>query len=170
MTSLLSSRYPQPNSTDLRRAHVGFNRLMLILAALAGTNLLFNMVALPLDAKAIFIDKHTFSAIEWVILVGFILVAGATLLSLVGLTRGLFSLKRPARLTLLVFGGLCLFFLAASKVMIDEISHEWQPGLGIPGEGMILYTLLGALLVYLLWVAEVAWSSLRGEDAPPNSA
>jgi len=142
----------------MSRSHRTGERMLLSLALLSALCLVFNMAAMPLHAEEVFLRPETVSAVEIVMLVGFGLVFIFNVLSVVWLARWRSAGEGTAHQGMLVLGILCLILMAAEKVMIDEVGHEWQPGAGVETEAIILYVLLTIQLTYNVLIARLLQS------------
>ena len=134
-------------------------RLLRGLGLLALGSLAFIMVAMPLDAEAVFVHTETLSAAEVAMLLGFGVVLAFNLWSVGWLIRQAKVQPGGTFWSMASMGLFCLILMLAEKVMIDEVAHEWQPGRGLETEAVILYVLLIIQLVYVVRVIRLLRSS-----------
>ena len=134
-------------------------RLLRGLGLLDMGSLAFIMVAMPLDAEAVFIHTETLSTAEMVMLLGFGIVLVFNLWSVAWLIRQAKAYEDGAFWSMAAMGLFCLILMLAEKVMIDEVAHEWQPGGGLETEAVILYVLLLIQLVYVVRVIRLLSSA-----------
>ena len=138
----------------MNRIQWTLDKVLLGLALLAALGIAFTMTVMPFHAEEVFLRRDTLSVLEVVMLVGFVIVFLFNVLSVPWLAGKVFAGERKVYLAMLGLGLLCLVFMGAEKVMIDEVGHEWQPGSGVQGEAVILYVLLTIQFIY---IALVAW-------------
>jgi hypothetical protein len=135
--------------------HGGFLETSTFVLALLSTGfLIFNMLAMRLFVEEVFIERRTFSSVEVLILVGFVLIL---LFDISAFLWGFSRLRQyqdvPAsHKATLILGAFCLVFLMGEKVMIDEIGRECLLGWEVLGEWIILYAFLMTQLIYNLLV------------------
>ncbi len=109
------------------------------------------MALLPLLREEIFVHRRTVAGPEFIVLIGFLVVALFTFFSTLWLAgRSLRGHPRRAAPRLALFAALCLILMLVEKVMVDEIGREMGPGREMTGEWLILYSLLVIQLAYHL--------------------
>jgi hypothetical protein len=127
------------------------NRAAFVLAILCTGFLFFNMVALPIFKKQVFLERDTITAGgEMAIIIGFVLVLIFNIVSLLWVSL---RIRKPQAIRkrdgwVLALGALCLILLLAEKVMADEIGREYLQGWEVVGEWIILYVFLAIQLLY----------------------
>jgi hypothetical protein len=87
---------------------------------------------------------------------GFIAILVFNISSILWLGRSLVEgrERRALNVGLMVLGLVCLFLLAAGKVMTDEVAHETVGGWSIQGEYVMLYGMLVLQLVFNVLMAK----------------
>ena len=122
---------------------------LLILGILAAVGLAFNMVAIPLHQEEIFFNQSTLTAVEWIILAGFLLVICFDILAVAWAAFRVHKQKNFSWDSVaLIWGILCIILLMGEKVMIDEIARETRLGWETIGEWIILYGFFANQLLY----------------------
>jgi hypothetical protein len=124
-------------------------------AVLATGFLLYNMAAIAVYRKQIFLERGTLSGVELVILAGFVLVLLFDIASFLWVfCRVCHPAQKAAAAdkALLAFGALCIMLLCGEKTMVDEIGREYLLGWEMLGEWIILYVFLTTQLAYNLAV------------------
>ena len=138
----------------MKTYHTPFESFLYASAILSAGFILFNFAALPLFRTQIFMQQQTVSAVEYVLLAGFLAVVLFNIASLAWLAG---RLKRGWRYS----GGVIMMALPimlatvvifAEKVMVDEIGREMRLGWEITGEWIILYTLLALQFLYSSYI------------------
>ena len=140
------------------------------LAALAVISMIFlllNIVLLPLLREEIFLHRGTVTGPEFIVLIGFLIVALFTFLSMLWLAvQALRRQPRRGAPGRALFGALCLIATAAEKVMVDEIGREMNMNWETTGEWIILYGLLAVQLVYhIVFLRFLLRGSSRADDS-----
>lgn len=138
------------------------------LGFLAVISLVYIMAAITFWWDDVFVDLKNLSLPEYGMLIGFAFVVVFFLISFM---QHIYSvvLSEWNRVDAwdLFFTVLCIVALFIEKVMIDEIAHQYNAGLPITSEWVILYGLLLFQLMYSL--SYVARDDLMIEGEDPSS-
>lgn len=138
------------------------------LGLLAVISLVYIMAAITFWWDDVFVDMEHISIPEYGILFGFVIVGFFLVLSFV---QHMFSMITSEFNRVdawdLCFTILCLLALMVEKVMVDEIAREYNAGLPIAGEWVILYGMLLFQLMYSL--SYVARDDLMIDGEDPSS-
>ncbi len=124
--------------------------LTFVLAILSTGLLVFNILAILIWKKQIFIDRSTFSVVEVIILIGFVSILLFDIVSFIWVSLRLSGSNKAitGNILILILGAFCLLFFIGEKVMIDEIGREDILGWEVLCEWIILYVLLFIQLIY----------------------
>ena len=114
----------------------------------------FILLTLHLAKEQIFLERDTMSPIEWLILIGFIVLISFLIASIILFLNQIRKNENniSGDFGLLLFGLFCLITLFGVKVMADEIGREMLLGWETLGELIILHILLVIELFYSLLV------------------
>lgn len=123
-----------------------------VLAILSTVLLIFNLPALALFRREIFLARESLSGVGIVIGAGFLCVALFNFVSVVWRFTGLsdYEDKKTGRIVMAMLGILCIVLLFGEKTMIDEIGKQYLMNWNSQGEWAILYIFLSIQLTYNL--------------------
>jgi len=121
-----------------------------ILALASTVSLVFNIVAISVFRDRLFLEVTIITGLGVFILAGFAVVLLFEV-SMVIWSAIRLNTQSPNGLRFFPFSLLAILALGVSKVMIDEIGHEYFRQ--IPGEWIILYIALSVQLLFSLYVA-----------------
>jgi hypothetical protein len=127
-----------------------FGRFMYLFGVGSLFWLALNMILVPLNWDAVFLNKELTTGVEIFLLLGFlsILLFDLLVVPWVCLRRYHHESISGVESHLLVGSIACLFVLVAAKVMTDEVGRESRFGLDCRGEFAILYALLLIQIAY----------------------
>ncbi|MFC1746738.1 hypothetical protein ACFLZR_00195 [Candidatus Neomarinimicrobiota bacterium] len=134
------------------------NPAIFVLAVAATLLLAFNMVAILVFQEEIFLDHTLGTGVEVIMLMGFAVLFLFEVATLIwaAIRRGKQNDILPGIAAILPLSVVAILALMVSKVIIDEIGHEYGTGT-LGGEGIILYLVLTLQLLFGLFVARLAW-------------
>ncbi len=120
------------------------------LAILSTGFLMYNMLAIIIFRKQVFLERDTISCAELMMIIGFGLVVLFDIMSLLWIVSGFRYLKEgfAGSKIILFIAVLSIISLFGAKVMVDEIGREYILGWEVIGEWIILYVFLTFHLVY----------------------
>jgi len=112
--------------------------------------LVLNMILMPLNWDAVFVNKEITTGVEVFVLLGFLSILLFDLLVVPWVCLRRYHHKSVSGLdSYLLIGSIaCLFVLVTAKVMTDEVGRESRFGLGCCGEFAILNALLLIQIAY----------------------
>lgn len=123
-------------------------QITLVLAVLAISALIYNMLVMHLYRDELFIQKGTLDSVGLIALCGFIVIFLFNVVSFLWLLTSYRRQSDIGKVVALVLGTLCLIVLIVEKVMIDEIARLYRLGWDTQGEWIILY---GAMTIQLIY-------------------
>ncbi len=132
--------YGLGNGGLMSNRHHTANESLLALTFVSTACLIFIMLAQPLHRNEIFLRRDTVSAIEALMILGYLLLLIFNITSVTWSARRLTRIDNytPGYAGALVFGVLCIVLLFGDKVMVDEIGRASILGRETLGEWIIL--------------------------------
>jgi hypothetical protein len=138
---------------------------ILILAVLATSALVYNMLVFQLNRDELFLQKGTLNSAGVIALGGFVVIFLFNIVSFLWLLAAGRRQFTFGKMAALVLGALCMILLIIDKVMIDEIAREYPLGMSTQGEWIILYAAMSIQLIYgLLVLAQIFLEHRRGRQ------
>jgi hypothetical protein len=125
-------------------------KTVLVLAILAASGAVFNLIAIPLCHEEVFVHRDHFSLIEIFMGLAFLIILAFNILSIIQLILQIQQEKggHTGHVLLLIFAIICMIGLMGQKVMLDEVAHEYALGWSIQGEWVLFLALLSLQLIY----------------------
>ncbi|HEY4761562.1 MAG TPA: hypothetical protein VIH42_13350 [Thermoguttaceae bacterium] len=136
----------------------------LVLAVLATSALVYNMLAMQLHRDELFLRKGTLEGVGVIALSGFVVIFLFNIVSFLWLLASHRRQSTIGKMVALALGALCMIFLIVDKVMIDEIGREYRLGWETLGEWIILYSAMTVQLIYGLVVFTYLFLEHRGSQ------
>lgn len=120
----------------------------MVLAVLATSALVFNMLAMQFHRNELFLGQGILNSVGIIALSGFIVILLFNVVSFLWLLNSYRRQFTLGKVVALVLGVLCMILLIVDKVMIDEIGRELRLAWETQGEWIILY---GAMFIQLFY-------------------
>ena len=125
-------------------------KTVLVLAVLATSGAVFNLISIPLCHEEVFVNREHFSLIEMFMGLAFLIILAFNVLSIIRLILQIQQERggHTGHVLLLIFAIICMIGLMGQKVMLDEVAHEYDMGWSSQGEWFIFLALLSLQLIY----------------------